>query len=77
MDPKRKPVTPVGSPIPESLWAAHIESNDSIKKEKKKKKKTEVVEGVGAEVKVDMEGVKENMIKIHSIKFQRINLKVF
>lgn len=46
-------------------------------KKKKKRKKTEVVEGVGAEVKVAMEGVKENMIKIHSIKFQRINLKVF
>lgn len=71
VDPKRKSVTPVGSPI----WAAHIESNEFKKKEKEKK--TEVVEGVGAEVKVDMEGVKENMIKIHSIKFQRINLKVF
>lgn len=35
MDPKRKPVTPVDSPIPESLWAAQIESNE-LKKEKVK-----------------------------------------
>lgn len=47
MDPKRKPVTPVGSPIPESLWAAHIESNDSIKKEKKKEKKLKLLRGWG------------------------------
>lgn len=45
MDPKRKPVTPVGSPIPESLCAAHIESNEL--KRKKKKKKLKLLRGWG------------------------------
>lgn len=48
------------APITRTIWTAHIEIN-------RLKKKSQIVEGV-REVKVDLEKVKENMKKIHSIK---------